>query len=165
MVEAKELFIGGDTPYIIAQRPQGRLECSRVHCQCAAVPADPPGGLLRLPFGSLFTLYPLSRGVSLSAVPSAVPFFYRLLMADLAPIQRRAAGGEIHAQSEHAQWPAPRRPGTPCPRRGKRGQGHRMVPLPPLTSPNLSLPRLSRSRVWKRGNGCSVPCVFQLICS
>ena len=36
VVEAKELFIGGDTPYIIA-RPQGRLECSRVHCQCAAL--------------------------------------------------------------------------------------------------------------------------------
>ena len=34
VVEAKELFIGGDTPYIIAR---GRLECSRVHCQCAAL--------------------------------------------------------------------------------------------------------------------------------
>lgn len=37
VVEAKELFIGGDTPYIIARGRKGRLECSRVHRQCTAV--------------------------------------------------------------------------------------------------------------------------------
>ena len=53
-------------------------------------------------------------------------------MADLAPIQRRAAGGEIHAQSEHAQWPSSAAGGRRAHGGGKRGQGHRMVPLPPL---------------------------------
>ena len=35
VVEAKELFIGGAVYH--RARPQGRLECSRVHCQCAAL--------------------------------------------------------------------------------------------------------------------------------
>ena len=59
-------------------------------------------------------------------------------MADLAPIQRRAAGGEIHAQSEHAQWPSSAAGGRRAHGGGKRGQGHRMVPLPPLDSPKPS---------------------------
>jgi len=47
----------------------------------------------------------------------------------------------------------------------KRGQGHHMVPLPPLDSPKPSFaPR--RPSVARRngGYGSSVPCVFQLIC-
>ena len=50
--------------------------------------------------------------------------------------------------------------------RGKRGQGHRMVPLPPLDSPKPSFaPRLPSVARRNGGYGGSVPCVFQLICS
>ena len=41
--------------------------------------------------------------------------------------------------------------GTPCPRRGgKRGQGHRMVPLPPLDSPKPSFALTHRRCAAKR---------------
>ena len=47
---------------------------------------------------------------------------------------------------------------------GKRGQGHRMVPLPPLDSPKPSFaPRLP-SVAWRNErNGGSVPCVGQVL--
>ena len=63
--------------------------------------------------------------------------------------------------------------GRPCPRRGglpgspggdKRGQGHRMVPFPPLDSPKPSFAprRLSVAR-RNGGYGGSVPCVVSLM--
>ena len=68
--------------------------------------------------------------------------------------------------------PPPGGGGTPCPRRGepvftggnKKGQGHRMVPLPPLDSPKpsfaLRLPSVARRN---GGYGGSVPCVGSLL--
>ena len=48
--------------------------------------------------------------------------------------------------------------------RGKRGQGHRMVPLPPLDSPKPSFaPRLPSVAQRNGGNGGSVPCVGSLL--
>ena len=51
--------------------------------------------------------------------------------------------------------------------RGKRGQGHRMVPLPPLDSPKPSfaprLPSVARRNGGNGGNGGSVPCVGQIL--
>ena len=68
--------------------------------------------------------------------------------------------------------PPPGGGGTPCPRRGvpvftggnKKGQGHRMVPLPPLDSPKPSFaPRLPSVVQRNGGYGGSVPCVGQLL--
>ena len=78
--------------------------------------------------------------------------------ADLPPIQRLAAGGEKRPISGREKWP-------PSGGGDKRGQGHQMVPLPPLDFPKPSFaPR--RPSVARRngGYGGSVPCVFQLIC-
>ena len=61
--------------------------------------------------------------------------------ADLPPIQRLAAGGEKRPISGREKWP-------PSGGGDKRGQGHRMGPLPPLDSPKPSFGRDSlRSRV------------------
>ena len=48
--------------------------------------------------------------------------------------------------------------------RGKRGQGHHMVPLPPLDSPKPSFaPRLPSVAQRNGGYGGSVPCVGQIL--
>ena len=100
-----------------------------------------------------------------------------------------AGGGEVYALGGRGEWPPSegvgsgrlRRPGVsvptdrgrPCPRRGglpgspggdKRGQGHRMVPFPPLDSPKPSFAprRLSVAR-RNGGYGGSVPCVVSLM--
>ena len=97
---------------------------------------------------------------------SALPF---LPSADgkSPPIQRLAAGGEIYALpgrgmfaiTWRCQWP-PSAAGEcrrlaaemPVPTgRGKRGKGHRMVPLPPLDSPKPSFKPLSEAFAAKRG--------------
>ena len=49
----------------------------------------------------------------------------------------------LYAQSERAQWPPPGGG-------GKRGQGHRMVPLPPLDSPKPSFALTHRRCAAKR---------------
>ena len=60
---------------------------------------------------------------------------------------------------------ADRRRGNAVPTaKGKRGQGHRMVPLPPLDSPKPSFaPRLPSVAQRNGGNGGSVPCVGSLL--
>ena len=69
------------------------------------------------------------------------------LSADTAACRWR----RLYAQSERAQWPPPGGGGTPCPRRGgKRGQGHQMVPLPPLDSPKPSFALTHRRCAAKR---------------
>ena len=76
--------------------------------------------------------------------PQSALLRYRQQAVDLPPIQRLAAGGEIYAQSERAQWP-------PSGGGDKRGQGHRMVPLPPLDSPKPSFALTHRRCAAKRG--------------
>ena len=97
---------------------------------------------------------------------------------------RRSSGVPVEARftpSEGVGSGRLRRPGVsvptdrgrPCPRRGglpgspggdKRGQGHRMVPFPPLDSPKPSFAprRLSVAR-RNGGYGGSVPCVVSLM--
>ena len=76
--------------------------------------------------------------------------------ADLPPIQRLAAGGEIYAQSERAQWPPSAAGGAGVHRREcrrlaaetKGGKGTIWFPCPLLTPPNPPLRRDAlRSRV------------------
>lgn len=56
---------------------------------------------------------------------------YRQQTADLPPIQRLAAGGEIYARSERGQWRRLRRPGVSVPTdKGKRGQDTIWFPVP-----------------------------------
>ena len=73
-------------------------------------------------------------------------------MADLAPIQRRSRWRRLYALGGRGQWPSSAAGG----RRahgggGKRGQGHRMVPLPPLDSPKPSFALTHRRCAAKRG--------------
>ena len=81
---------------------------------------------------------------------------------------RRSSGVPLEARftpSEGVGNGRLRRPGVPVFTGGnKRGQGHRMVPLPPLDSPKPSFaPR--RPSVARRngGYGGSVPCVGQVL--
>ena len=95
-----------------------------------------------------FFLYSLSRGGAFPPIQrlAAAPFLlYRKQTADLPPIQRLAAGGDFTLKvSVHS--------GRRCPPAGgKRGQGHRMVPLPPLDSPKPSFAPLSEAFAAKRG--------------
>ena len=69
---------------------------------------------------------------------------YRLLTADLPPIQRCAAGGENGCRWADRALP-------PSGGGDKRGQGHRMVPLPPLDSPKPSFALTHRRCAAKRG--------------
>ena len=97
---------------------------------------------------------------------------YLKQMAEPPPIQRCAAGGEKCPISGREEWPPSGGGGVPVftggnavpTARGKRGQGHRMVPLPPLDSPKPSfaprLPAVARRNGRKRG---SVPCVGQIL--
>ena len=76
---------------------------------------------------------------------------------NLPPIQRGTAGGDF-TPSEGVVIGRLRRPGGPgSPGRDKRGQGHHMVPLPPLDSPKPSfsprLPAVARRKREKRGLG------------
>ena len=63
-----------------------------------------------------------------------MPFLlYPLLRADLPPIQRLAAGGEIYAQSECAQWPPSAAGDCRCPPTGGRrahGEGQKGARAP-----------------------------------
>ena len=47
--------------------------------------------------------------------------------------------------------------------RGKKGKGHRMVPFPPLDSPNPPSSRSAKHSRLNGGDGGSVPCVGQLM--
>ena len=91
--------------------------------------------------------------------------FYRLRTASHTPLfflypqqrvdLRRYSGAPLEArltadgQAGHCRRPAAE---TPVPTgRSKRGQGHRMVPLPPLDSPKPSFEPLSEAFAAKRG--------------
>ena len=71
--------------------------------------------------------------------------------ADLPPIQRLAAGGEKRPISGREEWPPSAAGECWVPGWDKRGQGHRMVPLPPLDSPKPSFALTHRRCAAKRG--------------
>ena len=91
-----------------------------------------------------------------------------------------AGGGEVYALGGRGEWPPSAAGGVGAHRQGqavptargiagspggdKRGQGHRMVPFPPLDSPKPSFAprRLSVAR-RNGGYGGSVPCVVSLM--
>ncbi len=81
---------------------------------------------------------------------------------------RRSSGAPLEARftpSEGVGSGRLRRPGVPVfTGENKRGQGHRMVPFPPLDSPKPSFaprrPSVARRNV---GYGGSVPCVEQIL--
>ncbi len=130
---------------------QGRLECRGGDCQCAAVPADPPGGLLRLPFGSLFTLYPSAEGKPFPPFRRPCRF---LPSADGRPCADTAAQPVEATLRPRRAWTMAvfggRGDAVPT-AGGQRGQGHRMVPLPPLDSPKPSFALTHRRCAAKRG--------------
>ena len=84
---------------------------------------------------------------------------YRRMTADLPPIQRLAAGGDFTLEVSvhngrlwrHGRAGVHRRGYAVPTARGKRGQGHRMVPLPPLDSPKPSFALTHRRCAAKRG--------------
>ena len=94
----------------------------------------------------------------------------RLLTADLPPIQRCAAGGEIYAQSERAQWPPSAAGSAGVHRREcrrlaaetKGGKGTVWFPCPLLTPPNPPSSRSAKHSRLNGGYGGSVPCVGQI---
>ena len=81
------------------------------------------------------------------------------MTADLPPIQRLAAGGDFTLEvsvhngrlRRHGRAGVHRRGYAVPTARGKRGQGHRMVPLPPLDSPKPSFALTHRRCAAKRG--------------
>ena len=81
------------------------------------------------------------------------------MTADLPPIQRLAAGGDFTLEVNvhngrlwrHGRAGVHRREYAVPTARGKRGQGHRMVPLPPLDSPKPSFALTHRRCAAKRG--------------
>ena len=80
------------------------------------------------------------------------------MTADLPPIQRLAAGGDFTLEvsvhngrlRRHGRAGVHRRGYAGPTARGKRGQGHRMVPLPPLDSPKPSFALTHRRCAAKR---------------
>ena len=79
---------------------------------------------------------------------------FRIPSADGKPSADTAAcrWRRLYAQSERAQWPPPGGRGLPPSGGGdKRGQGHQMVPLPPLDSPKPSFALTHRRCAAKRG--------------
>ena len=102
---------------------------------------------------------------------------YRRMTADLPPIQRLAAGGDFTLEVSvhngrlwrHGRAGVHRRGYAVPTARGKRGQGHRMVPLPPLDSPKPSfaprLPAVARRNGGLRGLGSGrLSAYMQLSC-
>ena len=95
-----------------------------------------------------------------AAPPFSLPSAVGIPSADTAARRWR----RLYAQSERVHLPPSAAGECRAHGRGKRGQGHRMVPLPPLDSPKPSFaPR--RPSVARRngGYGGSVPCVGQLL--
>ena len=81
------------------------------------------------PSAAVKSFFELSRNFGAPEAMSAL-LLYHQQTADLSPIQRLAAGGEIYARSERGQWHL-RRPGVSVPTdKGKRGQDTIWFPVP-----------------------------------
>ena len=95
--------------------------------------------------------------------PGQRPFlFYRLLTADLPPIQRCAAGGGFTPSEGVAEWPPSAAGGCRAHGGGKRGQDTKHGFRSPLDFPYLPLSRRIEDARLNGGYGGSVPGVFQL---
>ena len=110
------------------------------------------------PSAAVKSFFELSRNFGAPEAMSAL-LLYRQQTADLPPIQRLAAGGEIYARSERGQWPPSAAGGVGAHRQGQKGTGHHMVSCPlltPLTFLWTRLPAVARlnARVH-RGVWCS----------
>ena len=107
------------------------------------------------PSAAVKSFFELSRNFGAPEAMSAL-LLYRQQTADLPPIQRLAAGGEIYAQSERAQWPPSAAGSAGVHRREcrrlaaetKGGKGTKWFPCPLLTPPN---PPLRRDALRLRG--------------
>ena len=93
------------------------------------------------PSAAVKSFFELSRNFGAPEAMSAL-LLYRQQTADLPPIQRLAAGGEIYARSERAQWP-PSAAEMPGPRQGTKGARTPNGFLAPLDTPNLPLAELA----------------------
>ena len=103
------------------------------------------------PSPAVKSFFELSRNFGAPEAMSAL-LLYRQQTADLPPIQRLAAGGEIYARSERGQWPPSAAGGVGAHRQGQKGTGHHMVSCPLLTPPTFLWTRLpSVARLKARG--------------
>ena len=120
-------------------------------------PRRPP--LLTLSRGYTFRRYSGSPPEAMSAL-SALPQADAKFSADTAARRWR----RLYAQSERVHLPPSAAGECRAHGRGKRGQGHRMVPLPPLDSPKPSFAPRRPSVARRNGSyGGSVPGVGSLM--
>ena len=90
------------------------------------------------PSAAVKSFFELSRNFVSPPEAMSALLLYRQQTADLPPIQRLAAGGEIYARGERAQWP-PSAAEMPGPRQGTKGARTPNGFLAPLDSPYLPL--------------------------
>ena len=103
------------------------------------------------PSAAVKSFFELSRNFGAPEAMSAL-LLYRQQTADLPPIQRLAAGGEIYARSERGQWLPSAAGGVGAHRQGQKGTGHHMVSCPLLTPLTFLWTRLpSVARLKARG--------------
>ena len=103
------------------------------------------------PSAAVKSFFELSRNFGAPEAMSAL-LLYHQQTADLSPIQRLAAGGEIYARSERGQWPPSAAGGVGAHRQGQKGTGHHMVSCPLLTPLTFLWTRLpSVARLKARG--------------
>ena len=104
------------------------------------------------PSAAVKSFFELSRNFVSPPEAMSALLLYRQQTADLPPIQRLAAGGEIYARSERGQWPPSAAGGVGAHRQGQKGTGHHMVSCPLLTPPTFLWTRLpSVARLKARG--------------
>ena len=87
------------------------------------------------PSAAVKSFFELSRNFVSPPEAMSALLLYRQQTADLPPIQRLAAGGEIYARSERGQWPPSAAGGVGAHRQGQKGTGHHMVSCPLLSPP------------------------------
>ena len=111
------------------------------------------------PSAAVKSFFELSRNFVSPPEAMSALLLYRQQTADLPPIQRLAAGGEIYARSERGQWPPSAAGGVGAHRQGQKGTGHHMVSCPLLTPLTFLLSCDSlRSRSEMRGAHRDVWC-------
>ena len=104
------------------------------------------------PSAAVKSFFELSRNFVSPPEAMSALLLYRQQTADLPPIQRLAAGGEIYARSERGKWPPSAAGGVGAHRQGQKGTGHHMVSCPLLTPLTFLWTRLpSVARLKTRG--------------